>query len=219
MFGGKDISPVAPARRHVVARAGPVLDQPLAAHLSEIAAAPVLRSTHHERHDRGNCHGGEADHNEGVHESIRRRGTFVVDEQCERDSKDSITEGFVQRPPFNLCRPCRITHARKRTRTTTLIPKVIWFSLSGQRCPRREIGTLLFQRAPKKCRIPMAELPEHSGSPPLGPCEFLVSSETNVRSTRRFRTTRRWAVARSPTLHRGQSRPFPTCWRGAAPCR
>ena len=77
VFGGTNISPVAPMR-HVVARASPVLDQPLAADLSEIAAAPALRSTHHERHDRGDCHAGEADHNDSVHEAIRWRRTFVM---------------------------------------------------------------------------------------------------------------------------------------------
>jgi hypothetical protein len=59
-----------------------VLDQPLAAYLSEIAAAPALRSTHHERHDRGDRHDGEADHNEGVHASIRWREMFVMSGFC-----------------------------------------------------------------------------------------------------------------------------------------
>jgi len=77
VFEGKNISPVAPTR-HVVARATPVLDQPLAAHLSEIAAAPALRSTHHERHDRGNCCADDPDHNEGVHKAIRWRRAFVM---------------------------------------------------------------------------------------------------------------------------------------------
>jgi len=71
------VSPVAPAR-YVVTRTGPVLDQPLAAHLSESVAAPALRSTQHERHDQDDCHAGEADHNQGVHEAIRWRGTFVM---------------------------------------------------------------------------------------------------------------------------------------------
>ena len=77
VFGGTNISPVAPMR-HVVARASPVLDQPLAAHLSEIAAAPALRSTYHERHDRGDCDAEDPDQNEGVHEVIRWRRTFVM---------------------------------------------------------------------------------------------------------------------------------------------